>query len=100
VSNVNGEQVKTAAMTANIRTIEHHSCAICGYMTRYIHDDGRLFFDAGCYCGRTMSNLEPRSWDEAANWINMQSNEAVRVNIARRFGIDLTAVSSEVTDEH
>jgi hypothetical protein len=96
VSSVNGEQVKTAVMAAGIVLIEHHSCAICNYMTRYIHVNGDLFFDAGCYCGRTMSDLEPRSWDEAARWINMQSNEAVRVNIARKFGIDLTVVSGEV----
>lgn len=97
MSNVNGEQVKTAVMTAGIVLIEHHSCAICNYMTRYIHVNGDLYFDAGCYCGRTMSDLEPRSWDEAARWINMQSNEAARVNIAKRFGIDLTAVSQEVS---
>ncbi len=95
MSNVSGEQVKTAVMTAGIVFIEHHSCAICNYMTRYIHANGDLYFDAGCYCGRTMSDLEPRGWDDAARWINTQSNETVKVEIAKRFGIDLTAVSQE-----
>lgn len=99
MSNVNGEQVKTAVLAAGINFIHHHNCTICGYMTGYIRRGEHLFFDPGCHCGRTAADFEPRSWQEAAGWINTQSNEAVRVNIARRFGIDLTVANEDAINE-
>lgn len=85
---ITGEQVKKAVMAANIKTVNHHECSICGCMVRYVVDDGDLFFDPSCFCSSWMTGYEPRTWDDAANWINMQSDEKWRVEIARRFGID------------
>jgi hypothetical protein len=69
---ITGEQVKQAMIAAKIRKVDHHDCGVCGYMTRYLRDGEDLYFDAGCYCTYG-SEPAPRSWDSAAEWINMQS---------------------------
>lgn len=86
---ITGEQVKNAVIAANIDTVNHHECSICGCMVRYIINDGDLFFDPSCFCSTWATGYEPRTWDSAADWINMQSNENWRIEIAKRFGIDL-----------
>jgi hypothetical protein len=89
---VTGEQVKAAVLKAGIKQVDHHDCAGCGYMTRYVIEGDQLYFDPGCHCSRygyTMA--EPRSWDSAADWINMQSRPDVAAKIAAMFGLDLAS---------
>lgn len=92
---VTGEQVRDAVAKAGISRVEHHDCGGCGYMTAYLIEDGNLYFDPGCFCGRTVQP-EPRSWDSAADWINMQSRTGqygdVAAKIAAKFGLDLEPV--------
>lgn len=92
---VTGEQVKAACEKAGISRVEHHDCSLCGYMTAYLIEDGQLYFDPGCDCSpHGPVPPEPRSWDEAAKWINMQprSGESgdVGAEIATKFGLELT----------
>lgn len=85
---VTGEQVKAAVIAANIEYVDHHDCGGCGYMTQYLREGDRLYFDPGCYCSRygpTMTGL--RTWDDAAEWINMQSDQEVRDKLRLRFGL-------------
>lgn len=95
---VTGEQVKEAALKAGITRIDHHDCGGCGYMTAYLIEDGRLYFDPGCYCSRYGAAMsEPRSWQSAADWINMQSRSGdhgdVAAKIAAQFGLELEPAS-------
>lgn len=83
---VTGELVEAAMSAAGIHTVDHHTCAACGYMTKYVRKGGQLFFDAGCYCTDFAREPEPKTWDEAAAWINMQGPE-FRDEIAAHFGI-------------
>lgn len=84
---ITGEQVKQAMIAASIESVDHHKCGFCGFMTRFIRVDDRLFFDAGCYCTRRSHSFEPRSFDDAAYWINMQSSPDVRERLAASFGV-------------
>lgn len=87
---VTGEQVRQAAAKANITRIDHHDCGGCGYMTAFLIRDGQLYFDPGCNCSRYgCSCPEPRSWDSAADWINMQSKPEHKINVAKMFGLEL-----------
>lgn len=83
---VTGAEVQSAMIAADISKADCHECSGCGYMTAYVRQNTRLFFDPGCYC-TTGGGFEPRSWDDAAGWINMQSNPEIRAKIAERFGI-------------
>lgn len=81
------EQVRDACLAAGIRRVDHHECGICGLMVRfYITADGDLEFDPSCGCTYG-GNAEPRPWQDAADWINMQSDESHRRRIAEAFGI-------------
>lgn len=91
---VTGEQVKQAVMKAGITRIDHHDCGGCGYMTAYLIENGDLYFDPGCDCSRYgRSPPEPRSWDSAAGWINMQARTGehgdIGAKVAAKFGLEL-----------
>lgn len=90
---VTPEQVANAVREAGITRIEHHNCSICGHMVCYTVDQGQLFFNGGCGC--SWSPPQHRSWDDAAEYINMQSRSGkwgdVGAKVAKRFGIDLPA---------
>ncbi|HWV44070.1 hypothetical protein [Pseudorhodoplanes sp.] len=85
---ITAEQVKAAVEAAGITRIEHHDCGMCGYMTAYLVEDGKLYFDPGCDC-RWAGAPEPRDWRDAADWINMQSQPDIKARLAKAFGIDL-----------
>lgn len=92
---VTGEQVKEAAEKAGITRIDHHDCGGCGMMVFYSIHGGQLYFNPGCGC--SWSPREPRSWESAADWINMQSRSGeygdVGARIAAKFGIKLESAS-------
>lgn len=88
--NITGEQVKAAMTAAGITYVEHHDCGGCGYMTNYVRVGDHLLFDPGCDCGY-LREPEPRSWDSAAEWINMQTSPAVTARLLQAFGFDASA---------
>jgi hypothetical protein len=83
---ITGERLKEAMIAADIHRVDHHNCSLCGYTTAYYRRGDSLFFDAGCHCtsGR---RFEERDWFSAANWINMQTNPAVRAKLMESFGM-------------
>lgn len=84
---VTGEDVKSAAKLSGATEIDHHPCSLCGYMTRYLIVKGALYYDSGCRCvPNGPDSISPRFWDEAAEWINMQTDDELRKNIMSRFG--------------
>lgn len=88
---VTGEQVKNAAIAAGLTFIPHHNCGCCGYTVGYMIDGDNLYFAPGCDCH--WGQVEPRSWDSAAEWINMQDKQW-QEKIAARFGMTLHTVSN------
>jgi hypothetical protein len=84
---VTGEQVKAAVAKAGITRIDHHECGICGHMVFYVVNGDQLFFAPACGC--SWSPMEPRSWDSAADFINMQSRPDIAAKIAAGFGLTL-----------
>lgn len=83
---VTAEQVRAAVLAAGIVEIPHHDCAACGEWVRYIVHRESLYFDPSCGCAWTPFP-EPREWQNAADWINMQSSDNVRSELMKRFGI-------------
>jgi hypothetical protein len=85
--NVTGEEVRQAMATANINAVDLRKCSLCGYQLQYLRDsDGALFFDPGCDCG-SWNPPEPRSYEDIARLINMQSSEDVRAKLRTQFGL-------------
>lgn len=83
---VTADEVKGAMIAANIENVDHHDCGICGFMCRFIRTGDALYFDPGCHCTGG-SPLELRPWQDAADWINMQSDPEWRAKIAEKFGL-------------
>lgn len=90
---VTGEQLKAAALAANIRKIDHHECGLCGVMVHYYVEGESLFFDPSCACTYG-SGPRQESWDEAAAWVNMQTDDAIAARIAASFGLQPTPDAS------
>jgi len=91
---VTAEQVKDAVQKAGIDRIDHHDCGGCGYMTAYLVNDGKLYFDPGCDCSRYGPRYpDERDWQDAADWINMQKRTGeygdVAARVAAKFGLEL-----------
>jgi hypothetical protein len=84
---VTGEEVKTAMVAAGIERVDHHDCGCCGMMVYYHRENDQLFFNPACDCVWHYSPPEPRSWDEAADWINMQSDPKWNADLRARFGL-------------
>lgn len=85
---VTADEVKNAMIANGIQEVEHHDCAICGGMVGYVRRGEQLFFNPHCGCAGSGS-LEPRSWQDATDWINMQNAEW-QVKIAAKFGLELS----------
>lgn len=82
-----GNEVRDACMAAGITEIPHHDCSICGEWVRYTRDADILYFHPACGC--SWSHPRVTNWSEAAEWIDMQSNEDARRRIAKKFGFEL-----------
>jgi hypothetical protein len=87
MGNVTAEHVRDAMIAAGIERADHHECSICHYMCAYFREDDRLYFDPGCDCNS--GGFRSSTWQQAADWINMQSHPRAKENIARRFGIGI-----------
>lgn len=82
---ITGEQVREAMIAAGITVVNHHECSICGVPVCYFRVDDRLYFDSSCDCAS--STPRQSSWEEAADWINMQSKPEHRAILMRLFGL-------------
>lgn len=84
---VTADEVKTAMIAEGIESVDHHDCALCRGMVGYVREGEELFFDPHCGCAGD-GPLEPRSWQEVADWINTQNSEW-QIKIAAKFGLRL-----------
>lgn len=82
---VTAKQVMDAMIAADIDWVDSHECAICFRKVGYARRGDRLFFQPECSC--SFSPEEPRTWQDAADWINMQTSDEARLRIAARFGL-------------
>lgn len=81
---ITAEQIRDAMIAADITYVSHHECGCCGSMVSYTRIDKQLFFNPGCDCSWTPP--QPREWQDAAEWINMQSTQEVKDELAALFG--------------
>lgn len=81
---VTADEVKSAMISSELYRINHHVCGFCGYMTAFIREDQRLFFDPGCHC--IITGWRDVSWQDVADWINMQSNLQIQQQLMTRCG--------------
>jgi len=87
MNDVTAEEVKKAVQDKDIKTIDHHNCGLCHIMTKYIIEGDKIFFDPSCDCCSSRG-MEERSWQEAADFINMQSNLEIKNKLAKTFGLE------------
>lgn len=85
---ITADEVKNAMIAQGIERVDHHDCGICGGMVAYVREGENLYFDPHCGCAG-YGPLEPRTWEDAADWINMQNAEWQQ-KIAAKFGVDIS----------
>ena len=90
---VTGEEVKKAMIDNDITYVEHHDCGFCKQYVYYSRVDEDLYFNPDCGCTSYDALPEVSSWEDAADWINMQSKDKNRIEIAKRFGLELTSLN-------
>lgn len=84
MKDVTGEEVKAAMIAANITRVDHHECGGCGHMVFYSRIGEFLYFHPACDCSYSLP--EPREWESAAGWINMQSYSNHKAKLRAAFG--------------
>lgn len=85
---VGAKEVKDAAMAAGLRWVPHHDCGLCSKEVGWrITPEGQLFFDGRCGCV-LIYPMQPRTWQQAADDINMKTTAKWFLESARRFGLD------------
>ena len=73
------EQFREQAIKLGLHYWEHHTCAICGEPVGYYffaYYPYEVVFDSGCGCSFG-SNPRPSSWEDVAEFYNMQTNPDV-----------------------
>lgn len=71
-----GEDFKKQALKHNISYWIMRNCSICDYPLKYVFENGEVYFDSSCNC-TNFYNLQLRSWENVANYYNMQTDENV-----------------------
>lgn len=83
---VTAQEVRDACLACGTGlSIQHHKCSLCDCWVHYQVENGELFFAPGCGC--SWSPMEPREWQDAADWINVQDNDKARNAIRAKFGM-------------
>lgn len=80
---VTGKQVQDAVYAANVTYIPYYTCGCCGEVVAYFVQGGNLYLDPSCGCATF--TIQPKSWDDAAEWINMQSDDTAKAKIMQKF---------------
>ncbi len=85
-------EVKEAMEKANINWVEVRRCSICDCPVAYERKGEDLFFDGNCDCTSFWNPPQPRSYEEIAELINIQSNSEYKTELAHKFGFQLEAI--------
>lgn len=80
---------QVAAFKLRPKRWEIRDCSICGYKCSYIFSDNaeRVAYDRGCYCTNS-SNIDECSWNDLANYYNLQKDEKYIRQMNQFWGFD------------
>lgn len=90
MNKVTGDELKAAMIEKGLTYVAFSDCSLCGYQTNFQRRGQDLYFDAGCHC--IAGPLSPRSWEHAAQVINVQEDSPFGIKLKQGFGL---AVKSE-----
>ena len=77
IKRVTADEIRESAVKNNIDWFPIRDCSICGEWIGYRFfrwPNHEVVFDSSCGCV-SYENVQPRSWEDVADHINMQSNE-------------------------
>jgi len=86
---VTGEQVKDAMTKAGITFAAVRQCSICERPLFFERRGEDVFFDSNCECVRAISQVQPRTWEEAAAIINQRAEGPSKTALAKEFGLTI-----------
>jgi len=78
-----------AAFKRRLPTWNIRQCSICNYPLAYVfcNNHEKLGYDSGCYCTGG-ENIREVSWDQLADYYNMQTNEQYIKEMNDFWGFD------------
>lgn len=83
---ITAEDVRTAAIAANLSFVPRRACSICDEEIGYSIHHGNLYFDRRCGCS-SLSQPEPREWQTIADDINNMQDLERQVVLMRNWGL-------------
>ena len=66
-------------------------CSGCGYSVGYRFAPNGVFYDVGCWCTGRAPNWEPRTWQDVADFYNMQNHPRVIAEMDAFWGFSAVA---------
>lgn len=84
---VTADQVRQTVTDYGITHLPHHDCGGCGVWVKFVFspDGERIAFDPNCDCGSPWSPPRETTFQELADWFNMQSVPGVAQTIWDRM---------------
>lgn len=97
---VTAKQVRDAVAAAGLTWMYFRQCSVCLSVTNYQVYRGMIFYNGSCWtcqnksCEFSAQESGQRSWEDIADLINRQNNDADRIEIASKFGLKLEGATS------
>lgn len=86
--NTTAEELKQACHKHKIERVNVRQCSICNGWIGYVISGDSIAFDSGCDCV-SYGGWMARTWQDAAECVNMQTDFEVKKTLAAKFGVDL-----------
>ena len=80
---VTAQKIHEAAAAYGVERWNVRPCSLCGVQTGYEFNGLAVTFDASCGC-TDYGNLQPRTYDNVADFFNMQTPE-IRADLWAKF---------------
>lgn len=86
--NTTADEIKQSCRKHKIERADVRQCSICHAWIGYVITGDNIAFDGGCDC-TSYGGWSSRTWHDAADFVNIQTNMEVKKRVASKFGVDL-----------
>jgi hypothetical protein len=82
------EDFKKVVLKNNIYFWGVDMCSLCNILCGFLFKDGYVFYDGGCDCLISSSNIRTTSWNEVAEFYNRQTNPIIISEMNKFWGFE------------
>lgn len=93
------EDFKKAIEEKGIKKWTISKCSLCDYPLSFIFEEGKVFYDVGCYCTNMRGGVESRDWEELVRHYNMQKHPEFKKAMNEFWGFPDEVLLMETSDD-